>query len=77
VPVPEGSVFSVLLQTLLRVLPDGLEHPEAYPPLSRCLRRHQRLLNQPREQIQHVAFLDAASRSHRLGRLNRPASSER
>lgn len=48
-------VFACLHQALLCVLPHRLEHPVA---LTSRVERHQRLLGQPRQEVEHVGLVE-------------------
>src|SRR3712207_8482258 len=41
-----------------------------------CLDHHKRLVHEPRQEVQDLAFLDVAPRSHLLGGLQGPAPDE-
>ena len=46
------------------------------PPPSPLVRLHQRLVDQPRQQVEHVRRLEPVAGADRLGRLQRPAAGE-
>ena len=56
--------FPALLELLAGVLPEGFQHPVAHRAARGRPSRHERLVNQPSEEIQDIVFLNAASRAH-------------
>jgi hypothetical protein len=58
-----------------RELAHGLQQPVARR-VRTGLGQHQRLVHQPREQVQHLVRVDIIPRAHRLGRLQVPATCE-
>ena len=64
-----------LRQLLARVLADGLEHQVARAVVA-LLEHHERLLDQRREQVQHVLAVQRIAAAHRFGRGEVEAADE-
>ncbi len=65
-----------LHEPFARILADGLEETVPARAGTLAVSHHQRLIDQPRQQIEHVALVDAVAAADLLGGLERPAGGE-
>jgi hypothetical protein len=76
VAVARSGLLSGLDEPLEGVLPDGGEHPVAGAPVGVRLGRHERVVHERGQRVQHVLRRQVRTGADRLRRLERPASRE-
>src|SRR4051812_21746055 len=75
-PASYRLCFAALFQFLPRVLEHRFEHSVAHLSFVVGLGKDQRLVHEPRNEVQDIYFLDVPARTYGLGRIQSPPTRE-